>query len=176
MKMHKPFIYLLNSSHKNVKKYLGLVSDTSDLLVVTYDAPFEYEVDIAFKRCFLPNSSPHDSRNKLYKMAKSLPEEYLYYIFIDDDVEFATGSWRRFQDRLLEYRPAIGHPLVEKVYTGLKYNVIRAFVEKFLTVQRASVTDQQVEAMHRDVFYDGLVYPTLTVWDKISWWYSCFFN
>ena len=105
MKSHKPFIYLLNSSYKNVEKHLELVSDTSDLLVVTYDVPCTYKGDIVFKRHFLPNSSAHDSRNKLHEMAKNLPEEYLYYIFIDDDVEFATGSWQQFQNRLLEYKP-----------------------------------------------------------------------
>ena len=172
MKIHKPFIYLLHSGRKNVEKHLELVSDASDLLVVTYDAPFEYEGDIAFKRCFLPNSSINDSRNKLCEMAKSLPEEYLYYIFIDDDVEFATGGWQQFQNRLLEYSPAIGHPLMEKVYSLLnKY--FKICIEKYLTVQRASITDQQVEALHRDVFYDGLIYPTFTIWDEVSWWYSC---
>ena len=58
----------------------------------------------------------------------------------------------------------------------LGHNWAKKYIEKFFPIQRASITDQQVEALHRDVFYDGLIYPTLTVWDKISWFYSCVLN
>jgi len=162
----KKFLYLIQGRKNNVLKYTNLKNDNSDVITLTFDEeifPKEYD---SLANIFFPKSTWAEGRNKQLEYAKLLPYEYLYYIFIDDDVEFIQGSFREFEQKLIQYRPQIGFPLLTIVKHYHRYN-------PKLLIQRPTLLDTQITAFHIDTIKEGILMPLVTLFDDKSWFYSC---
>ena len=84
----------------------------------------------------------------------------MYYIFLDDDIEFVRGDWREFEALLLKYMPAIATPrkgnFDEDNRLVSEHNKI---VDSQLEAQVVYSYDAMFNSFHRDVVFDSLVLP-----------------
>jgi len=162
----KKFLYLIQGQKSNVLKYYNIKSDISDIITLTFDEeilPGEFD---SLANIFYPQSTWAEGRNKQLEYAKSLPTEYLYYIFIDDDVEFIQGSFHEFEKKLIQFQPQVGFPLLTIVKHYHRYN-------PKLSMQRPTLLDTQITAFHIDTIKEGILMPLVTQFDEKSWFYSC---
>ncbi len=160
------FLYLIQGKAENVVKYLRLNSATSCLHGLTYDVPqdgFDY----------LPKSSFAEGRNHLYGVATKRINEFDYFIFIDDDVEFQTGSFHQMETNLAKYQPSVGVPLTAKTRRSAIGFEMNSKITPLLTAQRFHINDEQYLGFRRDVVKDGKILPYLTTWDSQSWFVCC---
>lgn len=160
------FLYLIQGKAENVVKYHHLNSATSSLHGLTYDLSLQ-----GFD--YFPKSSFAEGRNHLYGVAKQRIHEFDYFIFIDDDVEFQTGSFQQMEQNLVRYQPSVGVPLTAKTRKsaiGIEWG---SRITPFLTAQRFHINDEQYLALRRDVVEDGKILPYLTSWDSQSWFVCC---
>ncbi len=165
----KKFLYLIQGRKENVLKYSYLQNANSDLITLTFDFKIiENELE-STSNIFFPNSSWAEGRNKQLELAKELKNKYLYYIFIDDDVEFIAGCFSDFEKLLLQNKPAVGVPLLAIIKNTNKFN-------PKLKIQHPVAVDQQIQAYHHKVLSESIVMPLETKFDNLSWWYSCEIN
>ena len=165
----KSFLYLIQGCCSNVIKYKTLNNIYSDVITLTYDYEIS-QIDFpSIKNIYLPNSTWAEGRNFQLNFAKNLSNNYEYYIFMDDDVEFKTGSFLEFQNLLSQTKPAIGIPLLDIIKHSNRYN-------NNLSIQHPVAFDQAIQAFHRIVINDNIVLPYVTNFDEMSWWYSCEIN
>lgn len=165
----KKFIYLVQGSKKNVLKYSHLQSDTSDLITLTYDNDIVQSEVSWITNIFFPNSTFAEGRNKQLEIAKTIANDYLYYIFLDDDVSIKKGSYKEFENLLIEHEPAVGVPLCD-IVKNTSFYILN------LEIQHPVILDQLVQAYHRKVVDEKIVLPFITEFDSLSWWYSCEIN
>lgn len=155
------FLYLVQSAGRLPESYASIASAQSDLLQLTWKEPLEGAI-------YYPKSTWTQGRNRLLAEAMRRPQQYLYYIFLDDDVLFEKGSWRSFEEALLKYQPAIASP-----YFPEYPPVNRSRLD--LEAHTCFYFDAMFNAFHRDVVRDGLMLPYYQGWDHESWWYSQLF-
>lgn len=165
----KEFLYLIQGRKENVIKYSYLQNANSDLIALTFDFEILENELISILNIFLPKSSWAEGRNKQLEESKKLNTKYLYYIFIDDDVEFVKGNFSDFEQRLIKNKPAIGLPLLTIIKNTNRFN-------PQLKIQHPVAVDQQIQAYHYRVIQDSIVMPLETRFDHLSWWYSCEIN
>lgn len=165
----KDFLYLIQGRKKNVLKYSYLQNAKSDLITLTFDFKILDNELKSISNIFLPKSSWAEGRNKQLELSKKLETKYLYYIFIDDDVEFVKGNFSDFEQRLMQNKPAIGIPLLAIIKNTNRFN-------PKLKIQHPIAIDQQMQAYHYKVLSESIVMPLETKFDNLSWWYSCEIN
>lgn len=160
----KPFLYLVQGRGRLPAHYTELESDRSDVIHLTWGEPVGEAI-------YHPGSTWAEGRNRLLEEALVRPERPLYYILLDDDVEFEKGGWRLFEDELLTYRPAVAapfYPLYDAVVDPVPG--VEAYPPRPGTdAQTAFWHDAMYAAFHRDVVADGLLLPYYTGMDHISW-------
>lgn len=157
-KNSKPFLYLVQSSGKLPESYNDLQSESSDVVCLTWKEEVEGAI-------YFPKSTWTEGRNRLYEEAVK-DSSYLYYIFLDDDVTFAKGSWREFEAALLKYQPAVAVPYLIGYESGAAFNNLR------LKTQTCYNFDAIYNAFHRDVLLDGVILPYYGGFDKECLLYS----
>lgn len=167
--MSKKFLYLVQGRKVNVLKYHSLQNEESDLVVATFDEEVSMDEMALFKSFFIPKTTWAEGRNIQYEFAKSISNSYEYYIFLDDDVVFESGSFPEFQELLLKYKPAVGFPLMDVAYN-------RGLYDKRAEVQHIQVIDQQFQAYSASAFSNSITMPLVTDFDSESWWYACEIN
>lgn len=167
--MSKQFLYLVQGRKANVLKYRALQATESDLVVATFDEAVSTDEMPVLKSFFIPKTTWAEGRNIQYEFAKNLPNNYDYYIFLDDDVVFESGSFVEFQQLLLKYKPAIGFPLMDVAFKRGLYDVNTE-------VQHIQVIDQQFQAYSATAFKNSITMPLVTDFDSESWWYACEIN
>ena len=138
------------------QSYQTCNSIDSDIIYISWKKPTNDSI-------YYPNSTWTTGRNKLIEEAKKLPNKYLYYIFLDDDLSFKQGSFREFEKMLLEYKPAIGIPKCWNHNKRENINMLAHTVYEF---------DAAFNAFHQDVFFDDVLFPYITNFDEQSWWCS----
>jgi len=165
----KQFLYMAQGSKANIAKFAHLQSQSADLITLTYDMDID-EPDVTWvTNIYLPKSTWAEGRNHQLKYAINSAIDYLYYIFLDDDVSIEKGSYNEFENLLLEYQPAVGLPLCDAIKSSDRY-------VKKLRVQHPVAMDQLVQAYHRSVVKEKIALPFVTEFDSLSWWYSCEIN
>jgi len=168
----KKFIYLGMYSGVAPDYYNDLVGSNSDLMWLTYKEAVPGAI-------FFPNSSWAQGRNRLYREAlekeKRQGWRYLYYIFFDGDVRMGpvnpwwnttVSGWRKFEEFLLNYEPAIGLP-------DFRYTYPKDFNPGYTVKTEVCPMyhyDAIVNAFHREAA--EVVLPYDESWDHISWWYT----
>lgn len=160
------FLYMIQGKCSNVVKYLHLNAGTSQLVGLTYDQP-----QAGFD--FLPKSSFAQGRNHLYRLAIQRFDDFEYFVFLDDDVEFCRGSFEQMERNLARYQPSVGVPLTEKTRRSAIAVSWGEHVYPLLRSQRFHVNDEQYLACSREVIRAQKILPYLEQWDKESWFVTC---
>jgi len=166
----KKFCYLIQAADS--MPYPQIPHRDNDLFLLTWRKPVPGERSI-----FYPGSSWNEGRNRLLaqarKHARSSGNDYLYYIFMDDDcvvkedrdlaarlgVPLTGNPFRTFERYLLEWEPAVGYTrydwqhCTEGREVDLGYNFDAIF-----------------NAFHRETI--DLLLPYYTGFDCESWLYS----
>ncbi len=164
--MPKEFLYLLQSSAERLALNLPLATrPSSDAVFLTWDKPVDGVT-------FLGQSTWAAGRNWLARRAREMPG-YSYYVFIDDDIDFALGSFDRFEDLLRRKRPAFACPVFIPKSRFTVIGIGRGVLDQPFRGLRAQLLrrgDCQMTALHHTVLQDGLLYPLQTQFDPLSWW------
>eukprot|EP00669_Euglena_mutabilis_P008813 TRINITY_DN3802_c0_g1_i1.p1 TRINITY_DN3802_c0_g1~~TRINITY_DN3802_c0_g1_i1.p1 ORF type:complete len:368 (+),score=54.16 TRINITY_DN3802_c0_g1_i1:59-1162(+) len=113
---------------------------------------------------FAAGSSWTQGRNHLWKKATLLEKKYMYYVFMDEDIQLSNLT--EFEELLLKYQPPIGVPAGIAQIAGKPpaYNMV--ILHSF---------DAAFDAFHYDVMHDSMVLPYSDLFDKFSWWASQLF-
>ena len=151
------FIYLVQTAGLLPEVYKYLDKNNSDLLTITW----KDKVDGV---PFYPGSTWTEGRNHLYEMAKVKKGEYLYFIFLDDDLPLTKEKIKLFEELLVEYRPAIASPRL------WSYNENCEDLSQH--VHSVYAFDAAMNAFHYSVIYDDVLFPYTADFDSESWWYS----
>jgi hypothetical protein len=159
-------LYLIQGKASNVCKYLFLRARGSDIFGLSYD---RYTTGFDF----LPKSTFATGRNHLYQYALTKANDFDYFIFLDDDVEFSRGSFQKMEDNLARVRPTIAVPLTEKTRLTAIGVEIRGIVRPAVRQQLLHYNDEQYLAISRSALQDALILPYLTDWDQESWFVCC---
>ncbi|HYO77574.1 MAG TPA: hypothetical protein VE010_14025 [Thermoanaerobaculia bacterium] len=154
----KKFLYLVQSRGALPEIYRTIESAEADLLRLT----FKEQTDDAI---FFPKSTWTEGRNRLLQEALARGGDYLYYIFIDEDIDFEKGGWRTFEQALDAYQPAVATPYYPR-YRPSEGSLLDR------EAQTVHSFDAMFNAFHRDVIHDRLLLPYYPGFDKTSWWYS----
>ena len=157
----------------------------NDVLVLSWEKPCAQNLTYLkhIKYIYKANSSWSEGRNILYRFAKEIPQNYLYYIFMDDDMtfQFTNSAFRKryrdlgcssplqaFEDFLLKHEPAIGVPLFCSG-RGRCDNMKRLKpMPEYLPV--TIWFDAAVTAFHRNAL--DLMLPYRLDYEKKSWYQS----
>jgi len=176
----KKFVYLVQGTEKNILKFSGLQSTSSDLLTLTYDKPIP-EKDMGWSgNIFFPKSTWAEGRNRLQEEVEKWGKSYEYLIFIDDDAEivdqisggsmpWANSSVKKFESFLTEHKPDIGLPLSDTIKLSGRY-------DRQLSVHHPKAFDQIMQAYSARAVREAISIPLVTDLDKESWWASCEIN
>ena len=159
-----------------------------DVLVLSWKQPCAQENSRHLKHIkyiFKADSTWSKGRNILYRLAKENPKNYLYYVFLDDDMffEFTNPDFskrfrdlgfnsplRAFEDFLLKHEPAIAVPM----YCPSRS---RGNCDKMLNMkpmpEYLPVTiyfDAAFNVFHRNA--SDLMLPYRLDYEQKSWWQS----
>ena len=112
-------------------------------------------------------------RNLLFETAMKRNKTYLYYVFMDDDIELGDprrlpiGPWRRFENSLRSYEPAIAAVDPEMVKLIRNFHVDKQWAAEFIgTVW----FDAILNAFHYKSIRHILPYDP--AFDEQTWWAS----
>lgn len=178
--MSKKFVYLVQGTEKNILKFSGLQSTSSDLLTLTYDKPIPDQQMSWTGNIFFPKSTWAEGRNKLQEESIKRGKSYEYFIFIDDDAEifdqssersipWLQSSVRPFELFLSEYKPDIGLPLSDTIKMSGRY-------DRTLSIHHPKSFDQIMQAYSARAVREKICIPLVTDLDNESWWASCEIN
>jgi len=171
----KNFLYLIQCEEELPGHLNGLRGPESDIIFLSWGKP-------AKEGIFYPNSTWTQGRNRLYQEALRLQKNYLYYIFMDEDVYLRTtkyfkvswnslwhlwvssaNPWRIFEDYLRRYRPAVGVPFY-KWHKKQEKEIDAIFT-----------FDAIIIAVHKEAL--NVLLPYYDGHDMESWWYAqVYFN
>ncbi len=161
----KSFIYLVQGSAVRIDRYLPLRErPDADAVFLTYDQEREGCI-------YFPGSTWASGRNRLLAEAQKRGS-YLYFIFMDDDVEFMRGGYDEFESLLMQLRPAAATPVFPctRAYRIGLFNSF--FVQWFYPLLKYQIfhsSDTQLIAFHNDVVQDGIVLPWIESFDSENW-------
>ena len=161
----KEFLYLTQVYSELPASYESLESQNSEVLFVSYGKRSQDERSI-----YLPDSSWTSGRNELVRAARARPERFRAYFFLDEDITFKEGGFREFEAAFARHGPAIATPrLIHS--DGGPYQP-RGGEDLNLEVQPVYRFDGAFNAFHSDVFWDDAIFPYVSKFDRLSWWYS----
>lgn len=199
-KRFKEFVYLVQTEQCLPPKLLDKqhIGDPQscrcDVIVLSFKKPCKDENRTFFSHVeYLSRPADVDriswsaGRNLLYSTSKARNYEYLYYVFMDDDLELrynkahtpssmrSVSPLRSFEKFLLDYKPAIGVPnyLIHHS-SDVMINKIRTICKRKHNSSSRFVPiihfDASLNAVHKDAVEHILPYPT--TYDKTNWWHS----
>ena len=166
----KPFIYHIQTA--SGIPYPEIPDASCDRIVLTWQAP-----DPNGGAIFAPETSWNEGRNRLLwealERARETRNDYLYYIFMDDDcivredavlarqlgIPLTGNPFRTFERFLLDWEPALG-------YTRYDWQ----HYDKGRDVNLGHNFDGLFNAFHREVI--DFLLPYYTGFDSESWLYS----
>ena len=152
-----------------------------DVLVLSYKGQCSKNPHKHVKYLFNSSTSWASGRNFLYEKALARGEEYLYYIFLDDDIGLSTKTpnanpWREFEDFLKQIEPAVA--AVNTDTNGMLQHILNGRKQKGCPLNKTpnysylptARFDPAMNAYH----YEAAKYilPYTTLYDKTSWWYN----
>lgn len=156
------FLYLLQGTAADIDRYDAMLpAEHVDAIKLTYDRQ-------RAGCLYAPRTTWTTGRNLLLRKAKRQGDGYLYFVFLDDDLEFSRGDFRDFENALLRLRPAIASPQ----YDNWMVEDEKRWLETPAYVASPLALDPCFMAFHRDVVADGFIVPYCAEFDVYNWWYS----
>jgi hypothetical protein len=131
---------------------------------------------------FMPNTTWNQGRNLLFDVGKSRTVRYLYYIFVDDDINLSTrlkvNPWMKFLDFLKEVEPAVAIVdtpwQVQDDFNARQRLGCSINNPNSVDYINAPNFDSAFNAFHYRAVDHILPYPTQ--FDNVSWWWSGFYS
>lgn len=184
------FLYLIQTEecfpeHLNRNDVIGSASTCQcDVVILSFKKRCTITPPVHVKYVFNSSTSWAEGRNVLFEIATRRTKNYLYYIFMDDDIilkEKVTttngkiiNNWRRFENFLKQVQPAIGavdadnNIRLEDTYRGRRQRQC-VWKEKtdYLPAPRY---DPAFNAFHHKAVKYLLPYPSQ--FDNLSWYYA----
>ena len=174
------FLYLLQTEScipnrlMSIKAFGNSTDCHCDVLVLSYNLTCNDTPPAHVE--YISASSPtswSEGRNLLFGVAMKRNKEYLYYIFMDDDIILktkATGNpWRSFEDFLRRIVPAVGAVDITK----------RTLEARKLQGCSLNGTQEYIPAAHYDAAFNAFHYQAVEYilpyplnFDNTSWWLS----
>ncbi|KAJ7328134.1 hypothetical protein OS493_025538 [Desmophyllum pertusum] len=187
-----PFIYLTQTEQCLPSKLvqnlqLNVSSECQcEVIVLSYETESQEESPPHFTYLFDNTTTWGSGRNKLFFHAVERRLDYIYYIFLDDDIALkfngvATSAMKRlspirvFQDWLLDYEPAVGvvdYKLKREAKTVLHRR--RTLCNRYRLVNDKSLAnptiyfDPLLNAFHAKAV--SHIFPLDTRHEKVNWW------
>ena len=190
-KVSPPFIYLTQTEQCLTPSLIQTL-ELSDASKCKCDV-----IVLSFKTECLEKSAPHitylfdnettwgSGRNKLYFQAVQRRLDYLYYIFLDDDITFkfsetATPEMMRltpisvFQDWLLDYEPAVGvgdyegHDGARTLQRRIRKACNKKVVERTCIANPTILFDPLFNAFHAKAV--SHIFPMEITHEIHNWW------
>ena len=151
-KYTKQFLYLVQSRIEFIDNYKDLHSHNSDCVILTFEKKIHREHCI-----YLPDSNWTEGRNALIEYAKQLPHTYQYYIFLDDDLEFVLGNFRKFEQEVLTVQADLAIP----VYGTGTGEIVRFYHRLFPFFRYSNIMlwDPAFICLTKDLFFDSRLLP-----------------
>ena len=183
----RTFLYLLQTEDclpEHLKDPEAIGNDTAcqcDVLVLSYRSKCYNATSPHIEYIFNSSTTWATGRNLLYEAALERNMNYLYYIFMDDDIYLETKSpgnpinpWRLFEDFLERIEPAVG--IADA--SGCEYlpSVYKARKEQGCILDDGADYvptprfDAAFNAFHHKAV--GHLLPYTAMFDAICWWYS----
>ena len=195
------FIYLTQTGRclSNHLLQPGLFGDgfANDILVLSWkqECTSHFNTFKHIMYIYKANTTWSNGRNILYNIAKKIQKNYLYFIFMDDDlrIHFTSLAFEEryrnlgihsplqaFEDFLLKHEPAVGVPLYCRCYSGLNKITRRpktSCCDKVKDLKPlpdylpVSINfDAAFNAFHKDAI--GHILPYRLDYEQRSWWES----
>jgi len=165
-------VYLIQAPDY-IPDHVQMIEDIGrEVYILSWKKPVKHKNNI-----FFPDSTWTEGRNKL---AEIVPKKYLYYVFLDDDVDLNIqiknypedankNPWKIFENFLLEHKPAIGSCFC--FYPVLKGNLVPKYLDDAMDIMTVKEHEPILSAVHKDAM--KLCFPIYTGFDKISiYWAS----
>ena len=183
------FLYLLQTENclpdclRSIEAFGNSTACHCDILVLSYKQTCN-DTPPAHVEYILASSptSWNEGRNLLLEVAMRRSEKYLYYIFMDDDInlknklpEKAVNPWRTFENFLRRVEPAVGavdtneNNWVRRTYEARKLQGC-GLREPQIYIPAALFYDAAFNAFHYQAVDYILPYPL--DFDDFSWWLS----
>ena len=157
-----------------------------EVMVLSFKQPCNDASLQHIKYIFNSSTSWAAGRNLLYKLAMQKEKKFLYYIFVDDDVDLemrtkdTTNPWRAFEKSLLLYEPAVAAPpQPERGCSSWCLSALYSYRKRLGCPLKADEITDFIPTVHYDAAYVALhrravshVMPHLTQYDEISWWFA----
>ena len=168
-------------SHLKSEHVFGNTSCQCDVLVLSFKRKCNETTPKHIKYIFKSNTTWNEGRNLLFDVGKNRTDWYLYYIFMDDDLQLSTrlkiNPWMTFLDFLIEIEPAVGivdNPLqVKKAFDARKRLGCGINSTNSVDYINTPNFDSALNAFHYRAVDHILPYPTQ--FDNVSWWWSGFY-
>ena len=186
------FLYLIQTEecfpeHLNRNDVIGSASACRcDVLILSFKKRCTITPPVHVEYVFNSSTSWAEGRNVLFEIATARTKNYLYYIFMDDDIILEEkvsrsskngkkpNNWRRFENFLKRVQPAIGavdadnNIRLEDTYRGRRQRQC-AWKEKtdYLPAPRY---DPAFNAFHHKAVKYLLPYPSQ--FDNLSWYFA----
>ena len=202
-KRERSFVYMMNTEqclpdHLKSSKALGSATACDcEVMVLSYKRPCNDASLRHVKYFYDPSKGVPDGRTLLYDAAVAKDKKFLYYIFMDDDVNLELkdkqkipNAWRAFEHSLRLYEPAVAAPTFTPQANGdclrpvLKYGIgTRVWCLKALYANRkrlgcelnANESSDFIPVVHFDACFEafhqrtvGHILPFLTEYENIS--------
>ena len=155
-----------------------------DIMVLSYEKKCEKVFlgsEASVEYIYNKSISWSKGRNLLYSTAKARQEEYLYYVFLDDDIvlehkeKSTENPWRTFESFLRRIEPAVAAvPMLNFLSFAYK---MRAQDKKCPNISPEDEClptgrfDAAVNGFHHEAV--NYILPYTTRFDDVSWWYTC---
>lgn len=168
MESETHFVFLIQGRHSELSHFEFLKNAESKIITLSWDTS---EINFLFQdhHYYLPESTWAEGRNFLLAKALELYPNLEYVIFMDGDLQIASGNIQEFLEFLKFYKPALGLPLSNQLKE----------TSRFLSTSRVQTQvsfDQVMQAYSRKAIQDRICLPYVTELDHLSWWYSCEIN
>ena len=146
-----------------------------DVLVLSFKQDCNNKPSAHVEYIFATHLSWNEGRNLLFEMAKKRSKKYLYYIFMDDDVQFTTqlnmNPWRAFEEFLLNIEPAVAVvDDTKRLNIAYKSRKELGCDEDDPDYVNAPQFDSAFNAFHYQAV--NHILPYTTKFDNVSWWFS----
>jgi hypothetical protein len=162
-------VYMIQGRSLEVGPLLCEVPHGATASVLTWDAPPPDGLNSPTTRTtYAPGTTWAEGRNFQLQDALQVGS-FDYFVFLDADVRFESGSLSVFESLLRTYGPDIGIPLDQIIVESGRF-------DSAARVQTPQAMDQAVQAYSLKAVADGIAVPYVTDLDSMSWWYSCEIN
>ena len=157
-----------------------------EVMVLSYKQPCNDASLQHVKYIFNSSTSWATGRNLLYELAMQKEKEFLYYIFMDDDIDLemktkdTTNPWRAFEKSLLLYEPAVAAPpWPEGGCSNWCLSALYSHRRRLGCPLKADEITDFIPTVHYDAAFEALhrravshLLPHLTQYDEVSWWFA----